>query len=473
MQLRLKEHWKLVCLGVALIVATAMIIVSTLSGSPRSDMPPSNNSGSTAKQNVVDIDLSHPPQQAWELDAQSLTDNSGDVLLSMPHSLDSYYGYGNVYEVGNILVAASAYPLPKTSESSSSQGVGDVSLIGVDPDSGTPLWETRIGGALSQCSQQNESTIIACWGNRRMIFVDTSTGTLLSDLGTDFDITGATITGDTVYTSGETVEGTLRTRILASGNITDLTANFRRAIEPSQEFGSLYAFPSTDTAIAMERGSGDPQYRYTIYDLSSGAERFRFEGDSLAPVGDGLFLTSVGGRSGYVGTQNLLNSDGSTIRAIPIPSSGASRFPSKPSTSMPMFLGDGAYDPSSGDELWRSSQLNNSQMAGTTSAIVAIVGRATLVTSPETRTISALDTESGRQLWQTPWQDAYWVRNGVTDGEHFVFSDYAGIHSIRSRDGKMMWSIPLPAEVDPREVVISSAGDNMTFSWRNHFTVWR
>ena len=246
-------------------------------------MPPSNNSGSTAKQNVVDIDLSHPPQQAWELDAQSLTDNSGDVLLSMPHSLDSYYGYGNVYEVGNILVAARAYPLPKTSESSSSQGVGDVSLIGVDPDSGTPLWETRIGGALSQCSQQNESTIIACWGNRRVIFVDTSTGTLLSDLGTDFDVTGATISGDTVYTSGETVEGALRTRILASGNTTDLTANFRRAIEPSQEFGSLYAFPSTDTAIAMERGSGDPQYRYTIYDLNSGAERFRFEGDSLAP----------------------------------------------------------------------------------------------------------------------------------------------------------------------------------------------
>jgi hypothetical protein len=61
-------------------------------------------------------------------------------------------------------------------------------------------------------------------------------------------------------------------------------------------------------------------------------------------------------------------------------------------------------------------------------------------------------------LWQTPWQDAYWVRSGATDGDHFVFSDYTGMHSIRARDGKMMWSVPLPPEVDPRGVVVSNAG---------------
>ncbi|EQM34344.1 hypothetical protein N601_07380 [Rhodococcus erythropolis DN1] len=71
------------------------------------------------------------------------------------------------------------------------------------------------------------------------------------------------------------------------------------------------------------------------------------------------------------------------------------------------------------------------------------------------------------------WQDAYWVRSGVTDGDHFVFSDYTGMHAIRARDGKMMWSVPLPPEVDPRGVVVSNAGKNVSFSWQNHFTVWR
>ncbi|MDI9918493.1 PQQ-binding-like beta-propeller repeat protein [Rhodococcus sp. IEGM 1379] len=269
------------------------------------------------------------------------------------------------------------------------------------------------------------------------------------------------------------MNGSLRTRILTSGNTTNLTANFIRKFEPSEKFGSVYAIPSTDTVIAMEQGTGDPQYRYTIYDLHSGTERFRFEGDSLIPVGDGLFLTGLGGRSGYVGTQNLLASDGSTIRAVPIPSYSSSQYPSMPSTALPMFLGDGAYDPTSGDELWRSSQLVDTQMAGTSSTIAAIVGNAILVTSPESRTISALDIESGRQLWQTPRQDAYWIRNGVTNGENFVFSDYTGIHSIRAHDGKMMWSVPLPAVVDPRGVAIANAGNNVSFSWKNHFAVWR
>ncbi|WP_256932193.1 hypothetical protein [Rhodococcus sp. FH8] len=260
MQLRLKEHWKLVALGLALLVAIAFIVVSVISDSSDAAWPKQKTGGPIVEQGVVDVDLSDPPQQAWELDVRALTDNPGDVLLSMPSTLDSYYGYGNTYQVSDVLVAATAYPLPKTDESSSSQGVGAVTLVGVNPDDGSPLWKTRIGGVIGQCSQQNESTIIACWGDRRMIFVDTATGTLMSDLGTDFDLNGATIAGDTVYTSGERMDGTVRTRILASGTTTNLTANFVRTFEPSEKFGAVYTVPHTDTVIAMEQGDGgDPQ----------------------------------------------------------------------------------------------------------------------------------------------------------------------------------------------------------------------
>ncbi|MFC8934944.1 hypothetical protein ACFT1A_22910 [Rhodococcus sp. NPDC057135] len=139
MQLRLKEHWKLVALGLALIVAIAFIVVSALSDSSEAASPKQKSGGPIVEQGVVDVDLSVPPQQAWELDVRTLTDNSGDVLLSMPSGLDRYYGYGNTYQVGDVLVAATAYPLPKTDESSSGQGVGDVSLVGVNPDDGSPL----------------------------------------------------------------------------------------------------------------------------------------------------------------------------------------------------------------------------------------------------------------------------------------------------------------------------------------------
>ncbi|GAA3165746.1 hypothetical protein GCM10020255_051250 [Rhodococcus baikonurensis] len=121
MQLRLKEHWKLVALGLALLVAIAFIVVSVISDSSDAAWPKQKTGGPIVEQGVVDVDLSDPPQQAWELDVRALTDNPGDVLLSMPSTLDSYYGYGNTYQVSDVLVAATAYPLPKTDESSSSQ----------------------------------------------------------------------------------------------------------------------------------------------------------------------------------------------------------------------------------------------------------------------------------------------------------------------------------------------------------------
>ena len=93
MQLRLKEHWKLVALGLALLVAIAFIVVSVISDSSDAAWPKQKTGGPIVEQGVVDVDLSDPPQQAWELDVRALTDNPGDVLLSMPSTLDSYYGY--------------------------------------------------------------------------------------------------------------------------------------------------------------------------------------------------------------------------------------------------------------------------------------------------------------------------------------------------------------------------------------------
>lgn len=104
-----------------------------------------------------------------------------------------------------------------------------------------------------------------------MILVDTATGTLMSDLGTDFDLNGATIAGDTVYTSGERMDGTVRTRILASGTTTNLIANFVRTFEPSEKFGAVYTVPHTDTVIAMEQGDGGD--RSTAIDLRSAVRR--------------------------------------------------------------------------------------------------------------------------------------------------------------------------------------------------------
>ncbi|WFR72194.1 PQQ-binding-like beta-propeller repeat protein [Prescottella defluvii] len=460
----LKEHWKLVVLGIALIAAVGTIVTKTLED-------PSSTGGPTQSQHLVDTKLGEAPIPAWTLDVARLSDNTGDVLLAMPQTLSAYYGYGGLSDAGNLLIAATAYPLP-AAEGQSGRPVGSVTLVGIDPADGSAKWRTRVGN-VSQCGQETGQPVIACWENRRIAFVDVASGALLSEIGTDFDLNGVQVDGDTVYVSGSVSDGGSAKSVLTSGTVTDVTANFRRTFDVRGDVAWVHAVPATGTIIAQERGTGDPQYLYKVFDLDTGAERFAFGGDSLQAVGDGLFLTSTGSRSGTVGTQNLLAADGSVIRAVPIPAYGSRAYPSAPSHPSPLFLGDGAYDPASGEERWRNPQLVADGSGGRTSAVGAVVGDIVVVTSAETRTITGLDLTTGRQVWQTPWQDAYWVRPGATDGRYVVFSDYTGTHSIRASDGKIMWSVPLPEGADPREVVVSDAAGTLMVSWRDHFTFWR
>ncbi|CCQ14306.1 putative uncharacterized protein [Rhodococcus sp. AW25M09] len=418
-------------------------------------------------ESVVESSLDSPPELAWAADVRTLTDNEGDVLLSMPYLLGQYYGYGGFLSGDDVMIGATGYPLP-TSDPSSGAEVGAVTLVGVNPDSGAPLWKTPIG-RVSQCAPELESVLLACWGDRRVVSIDTSDGALVADVGTDFDVNGARIVNETVFVSGD-LDGT---PVLTKGTPTAIESDFRRTFEGSADFSSVYVTPDQKSVMLTHRGDGTPQYIYTVFDLDSGKKRFTYEGDSVRSVGDGLWLSSIGSESGTVGTQNLLAADGSIIRAIPRPSYGASMYPSTSAKTLSMFLGDGAYDPNTGNELWRNPAMVGSEVSGPQSALVAVVGRIVIVADPEAKTLTGLDIESGREQWTTPWEDAYWVRNGLTDGENFVFGDYRGAHSIDARTGEIGWSIPQPEGVDPRIMVVSSAAGHMTRSWGDQFTVYR
>lgn len=454
------ERRKLSALVLALVVGAVFIAVRVATNKPETV-------DARQSKSVVESSLDSPPELAWTADVRALSDNEGDVMLSMPSLLDKYYGYGGLLDAGTVLIAATGYPLPAADPSNSAE-VGAVTLVGVDPDDGARLWQTPIG-RVSQCSPEPESVTIACWGERRVVFIDTSDGALISDVGTDFDVNGARIVDQTVFVSGN-LDGT---PVLTKGTPTAVESDFRRTFERSGDFSSVYVTPDRKSVMLTSRGDGTPQYIYTIFDLDSGAEIFTYEGDSVRSVGNGLWLSSIGSESGTVGTQNLLAADGSTIRAIPRPSYGASMYPSASTDRLPMFLGDGAYDPDTGDELWRNPAMVRSEFSGAQSALVAVVGLTVIVADPEAKTLTGLDIESGRDRWTTPWEDAYWVRNGLTDGEYFVFGDYQGAHSIDATTGEIGWSIPQPEGVDPRSMVVASAAGHMTRSWGDQFTVYR
>ncbi|MGB6072642.1 MAG: PQQ-binding-like beta-propeller repeat protein, partial [Rhodococcus sp. (in: high G+C Gram-positive bacteria)] len=449
MNLTRSERWKLSALVLAMVVGAVFVAVRVATNERETV-------DARQSESVVESSLDSPPELAWTADVRALSDNEGDVLLSMPSLLDQYYGYSGLLDAGTVLIAATGYPLPAVDLSSGAE-VGAVTLVGVDPDDGAPLWQTPIG-RVSQCAPELESVLLACWGDRRVVSIDTSDGALVADVGTDFDVNGARIVDQTVFVSGN-LDGT---PVLTKGTPAAVESDFRRTFERSGDFSSVYVTPDRKSVMLTSRGDGTPQYIYTIFDLDSGAEVFAYEGDSVRSVGNGLWLSSVGSESGTVGTQNLLAADGSTIRAIPRPSYGASMYPSNPRNPPPMFLGDGAYDPDTGDELWRNPAVVQSEFSGTQSALVAVVDRVVIVTDPEAKTLTGLDIDDGAERWVTPWEDAYWVRSGLTDGKNFVFGDYQGTHSIDARTGEIGWSIPQPEGVDPRNMVVASAAGHMT-----------
>jgi outer membrane protein assembly factor BamB len=458
MDLTRGERWKLTALGAAIVVGAGVIVVKTVTDRPDEPEAPTS---------FVESSLRKPPVRSWTLDVTKLSDNTGEVLLGMPEPLDTYYGYPRILDAGDKIVVATGLPLPQTDPSSSGVPVGAVTLVGVNMEDGSSLWRTPVGH-VDGCDQRLSSNILACWEVRRVVFVDTNDGTLLADIGTDFDLSGATVVDDVVYGSGY-LDGT---PMLTKGTTTDLTRDFRRTVESAPD-SWVYPMPERGIAIESTRGNGDPQYIYTVYDLESGAEKFTYEGDSLLAIGDNLFLSSIGSVSGTVGTQNLLRADGSIIRAVTIPAYNAAGYPARASVPLPLFLGDGAYDPSTGEELWRNPRMVIGQFNGKESAVAAAVGKSVIVTDPDTRTISGLDIESGRQLWQTPWEDAYWIRDGLTDGEVFVFSDYKGTHAIDARDGKIVWSLPLGDGAVPGSTRVSTAGEAMYAYEGNAYTFFR
>ncbi|MDJ0359834.1 PQQ-binding-like beta-propeller repeat protein [Rhodococcus sp. H29-C3] len=458
MELTRRERSKLGALGVAVVVGIVFITV-------RVALDETASAGGPPERSAIDTSLAERPEQAIHLDPHVLSDNGSDVLLAMPYKLDMYYGYGGVLGGNDVVVAATGYPLP-TADLGSGTGVGPVTLVGVDTADGSPLWKTIVG-RVSACSDTVESVVIACWSDRRIVFVDTSDGTLLSDIGTEFDVMNVRFVDDNVYVVGNSD----RSPILTRGTATDISADYLRTFPASDDLAYVAPLPEFGIAMTTYRGSGGAQYTSTVHDLDTDAERFVYEGDSLQALSKDLFVSTVGIQSGSAGTQNLLDGHGELIRAIPIPSAVVGGYPSLPSTPVPAFAGDGAYDAVTGAELWRNPLMVEGTFAKE-SAVVAVVGRTVVVADPEGRTIVGLDVDTGEQRWLTPWQDAYWVRGGLTDGEYFVFGDYTGTHALRVRDGAIMWSLPLPDGADPRVVQVGPGGGHVLVSSATQFTIW-
>ncbi len=338
-------------------------------------------------------------------------------------------------------------------------------VLALDPSSGERLW-LRDVGPVRQCAEEIDDTVLACYGDHRVVYLDVTDGRILGDISTDENVYHVRAANGVGYVSTRS-EDMLVSRI-RSGTYTELDTHWSATFDspvPGRP-ASPAVFPDKNIVDVYSSGA------HHIIDIDTGAPRFAFFGENPLPLRNDLYVNVSRAGDGAL-VEVILDGTGKVVTVVPVATLGLSPRPwaNLGDDDVPLFLGDGAYDPISGAELWRNPATVEGT-GGLDSAVLAAVGDTVIVRSSETRTFSGIDLRTGLTRWTTPWQDAYWARAGAIDGEHYVFGDYTGMHAIRASDGAMMWSVLWPEGVDPREMSVSETAGVLTVSSRFGSTVW-
>ncbi|WP_156354384.1 outer membrane protein assembly factor BamB family protein [Gordonia sp. HS-NH1] len=414
-------------------------------------------------------DLGSVPSLAWSLHAERVPGHNGEALLSLPDTLDAYYGYVSVLDAPTVIVGALGR-LAAENENKVDEGrrVESVTLVGLHRVDGSTQWERPIG-RVRECSDRVESGVIACWNDERVLFVNTADGRLLSETSTAMANVDVMMAGDRAYVTGIESQGARHNLVVSAGPPSAPGSTFRRSVPVAGPLSGIADVLPSGEVVVVTNLEDAAMFRFTVHDFETGRTRFNLDSTQLTVVGDGLFLNSpvmVDGGS----RQQILDGQGTLVSTAEVPAYTHSGMAEATTEKPPVMMADGAYDPESGRLLWRNPLLLRTDNTG---AVQALAGRTVIVAAQETGELIGFDSATGEQRWRTPWRDAYWVYGGMTDGRHYVFSDYAGFHALRIADGAVVWSRPLPEGADPRQTTIINAGGNILITGNATISMWR
>ncbi len=412
-------------------------------------------------------DLGSVPSLVWSVHAEHVPGHDGEALLALPDTLDAYYGYVSVLDAPTVIVGALGR-LASGSDVDEGRRVESVTLVGFHRVDGSVQWERSIG-RVRQCSDSVESGVIACWNDDRVLFVDTVDGRLLSELSPKMANVDVVMAGDRAYVTGIKSQGGRHHLVVSAGPPSAPGSTYTRSVPVAGPLSGIVDVLPSGEVVVVTNLEDAAMYRFSVHDFDSGRAGFSLDSTHLLVVGDGLFLNSpvmVDGGS----RQQILDEQGTVVSTAAVPAYTHSGMAEATSEQPPVLMADGAYDPETGRLLWPDPLLLRRDNSG---AVQAMAGRTVIVAAQETGDLIGFDSATGEQRWRTRWKDAYWVYGGMTDGRHYVFSDYTGFHALRITDGAVVWSKPLPEGADPRRTTILNAGGNILITANATISMWR
>ncbi|CAM2845836.1 PQQ-binding-like beta-propeller repeat protein [Prescottella defluvii] len=410
--------------GPILLVSALVLVVALAAGGAFWYLTSKDDSNSTvAADSLLRYTFPTAPQAAWSVTPGDVGGRPGDAFYTPEGAM----GMGNspgYFDAGGTLVTMMGGVSPDV----------EFTLIGLDSSSGEPRWSRE--AATTTCLMTVVDNAMPCIvrsdGTANTVeFVDVDSGATRNSFAPDFVVSDAATDGSTIFLAGYTDSAQFYT----SGTVDDPTGNWSSGplepdLCPGGADGALFRYAQGN----LFHTSGISSW---VVDAATGTLASSGAFRSSLPMGDGYAQQSCmefqGSRRSASPTVTVVDGSGDTL----FEKDGSFRTPSPTVTArtrVPLFIGDSAYEPDTGDLMWESSALSPEGDW----ASLSVVGDVVLTVADGSMT--AVDLDDGTTRWTVPIGDG--LQFGPTDGERILVADDSGVDAYDLVDGARAWSIP-------------------------------
>lgn len=396
------------------------------------------------------------PGMAWTTDV-SESGLDGAVFADPRTGSMFSWGAGSI-RIDDTLLTLAVVPDDLTTSS-------DAVMMSIDAATGDLLW-TAPADDVAACADQPLDGRLVCqiptFGeNPGLLTFDVATGES-HHYESAPDIFAATVANGSVYVA----EGNLEDAdvMLHRGTLDDYDADWSVGLDVWAGWEDQYA---DQLVVGEDSGHFDLGGDFSTFDAQTGNGLWSTDilDDCLIAQYRTLDDVSVAsnfdcdGDSSIVTGTTAYTSDGTVLATSSGPAIHYLSIDEPSDVSVPVVLGDGAFDRRTGEQLWRSDELTMAQPAtewteetvrGTLVAVVGDVG----VMSGDAR-LSGLDLRSGEQLWSTEGTGSILAR----DGDRLLVSGGGNLGALDVRTGEQLWSAEYSKMTPDESTTLDTAVD--------------
>jgi outer membrane protein assembly factor BamB len=352
------------------------------------------------------------PGLAWSVDA---TDMGLEGATFASPRTGSMYAWG----LGSIVIGRTALTLAVVSSES---GNDEALMVGIDTTDGTVLWKTPAPD-LAACADEPLDGLLVChqpiWGETPgYVTFDPTTGES-RNYPTDLDLFAVTVANNRIYTTSGNLEDD--DVLLHRGTLENPSADWTAPLHAWAGWEDDYA---TALEVNGEIGTFDVGGDFSTFDASTGRQLWKTDSleDCLGAVGrtaGDIAIASVQDCEG-TGSQSkgsvAFRLDGTVLARTDSPVVQQPSIDEPTDTSIPIVLGQTAFDRTTGEELWHDAALSYDSPGDelneprTYATLTYVFGHVGLLQASNGTT--ALDLRNGKHLWQSDLNGSVLGRNG-------------------------------------------------------------